>query len=41
MELAIIKREIAGTGKRNHDYMKEAFYTVSAPHVLLGDNFQS
>ena len=39
MELAIIKREIAGTGKRNHDYMKEAFYTVSAPHFLLGTIF--
>ena len=28
MELAIIKREIAGTGKRNHDYRKEAFYSI-------------
>ena len=35
MELAIIKREIAGTGKLNHDYTKEAFYPAAWRPIVL------
>lgn len=35
MELAIIKREIAGTGKLNHDYTKEAFYSGAWRPIVL------